>query len=79
MSDTDDESMFRRVPPPAFNDYEALAVYNAERSRGIVHRAEWIERMALIQEVFNGEQMDLFEKRRAVEHARNRRRRGWFV
>jgi hypothetical protein len=33
-----------------------LANYNAERARGIVHTAEWQERMRLEQDAFDREQ-----------------------
>ena len=35
--------------------YEQLAIYNAERSRGIVHTPEYDEAMAVIQERFDRE------------------------
>lgn len=33
--------------------FEALAMYNAERARGIVHTAEWDAKMAALQQEFN--------------------------
>jgi hypothetical protein len=41
----------RPVPMPA--RFEALAVYNAERARGIAHTAEWDARMAALQADFS--------------------------
>ena len=40
----------RRAPMPV--TFEPLAVYNAERSRGIVHTDEYRERMAKLQDDF---------------------------
>ena len=34
-----------------------LATYNGERARGIVHTAEWDERMAVEQRAFDDEQV----------------------
>ena len=34
-------------------EFEALARFNAERARGILHTPEWIEEMAIQQERFN--------------------------
>jgi hypothetical protein len=34
--------------------FEALAVYNAERARGLVHTAEYDLRMAVLQAEFDG-------------------------
>lgn len=34
--------------------FEALAVYNAERTRGLVHTAEYDQRMAVLQAEFDG-------------------------
>ena len=33
--------------------FSALAIYNAERSRGIVHTAEWIQKMEREQELYD--------------------------
>lgn len=66
---TADESMFRHTPPPALTDYGALAHYNAERARGIMHRPEWDARMAEIQAAFNAERLSGF--------VRVERRRWW--
>jgi len=30
-----------------------LANYNAERARGLVHTAEWMEKMAALQKLYN--------------------------
>ena len=79
---TDNRWQFTPVPPSLF-DYDALAVYNAERSRGIVHTPEWVARMAEIQDCFNAEQ--LRRHQREVEDAaltrreRRRKNRTWFV
>ena len=35
------------------SEFEALATYNGEIGRGIVHTAEWDERMRLLQERYN--------------------------
>ena len=43
--------MRRKSPMP--EEYEPLAVYNGERSRGIVHSAEYDAEMAALQEQFN--------------------------
>lgn len=47
---------WKRRLPPSIDDFETLGRYNAERSRGIVHDPEWVERMAQIQEHFDAEQ-----------------------
>lgn len=44
---------WRERVPPSLNDFDTLARYNAERSRGIVHDPEWVARMAEIQDHFN--------------------------
>lgn len=36
--------------------WNALATYNAERARGIVHTEEWKAKMVVEQEHFNAEQ-----------------------
>jgi hypothetical protein len=36
-------------------DISILAQYNAETSRGIQHREDWIQRMALLQQQFDAE------------------------
>lgn len=38
---------------PMPSRFEVLAVYNAERARGIVHTAEWDDRMAALQAEFD--------------------------
>jgi hypothetical protein len=43
------EALRRRNEPYEFN---ALAIYNSERARGIVHTPEWDEKMRLEQERF---------------------------
>jgi hypothetical protein len=40
----------------AILEAEILAVYNAERARGIVHTAEWDDRMAELQAEFDQRQ-----------------------
>jgi hypothetical protein len=35
----------QQIPSP----YDQLALYNAERARGIVHTPKWDERMAVLQ------------------------------
>jgi hypothetical protein len=48
------QRMMRRIrlgPMPA--EFETLAVYNAERARGIVHTAEWDAAMVALQCRFN--------------------------
>lgn len=35
------------------NKFNALAAYNAEKSRGIVHNEEYCQRMAVLQAEFN--------------------------
>jgi hypothetical protein len=40
-------------PPPALPNIDALATYNAEKARGIVHTREWDLRMAELQLYFN--------------------------
>jgi hypothetical protein len=41
--------MAKKQPQQMSSAYEALALYNAERGRGIVHTQEWDERMAVLQ------------------------------
>ena len=36
-------------------DYEDLAVYNAERLRGVLHDPKWIDHMAEAQKRYNEE------------------------
>jgi hypothetical protein len=43
--------MRRKSPMP--EEFEPLAVYNAERGRGIVHTAEYDAAMAALQEQFD--------------------------
>lgn len=52
--------------------YAKLAVYNAERNRGIVHTPEWDERMAKIQARFDRETAD-GARMQAEDHANHRR------
>ena len=52
--------------PPALTDTNALAQYNAERARGIVHHPEWVDRMAELQAFFNAT-----EAKRLVEEINN--------
>jgi hypothetical protein len=47
------DNYWRDFPPPALTDFDALARYNAERSRGIQHHPAWVARMAEVQEHFN--------------------------
>jgi hypothetical protein len=37
---------------------DALAIYNSERSRGIVHTREWVLQMAELQQQFDSEQLE---------------------
>lgn len=37
------------------NDLTELAIYNAEKARGLMHTEPWRERMAQFQEEFNRE------------------------
>lgn len=37
-------------------DINTLAIYNAEKARGILHTPEWVEKMALLQQQFNDHQ-----------------------
>ena len=37
-------------------EFEALATYNSEKARGIVHTPEWVEKMKHEQERFNQQQ-----------------------
>lgn len=37
-------------------EFDALAKFNSEVARGIVHTPEWVEKMRLEQERFNAEQ-----------------------
>jgi hypothetical protein len=41
----------RREPMPG--PFEALAQYNSERARGLLHTPEWDERMAALQAEFD--------------------------
>jgi hypothetical protein len=43
----------RRVAVPWREEVEALAVFNAERARGLVHSPEYIERMAQAQSEYD--------------------------
>jgi hypothetical protein len=45
--------LFRRAPAPEPYEFAALATYNAELSRGIVHTPEWDARMAAEQARFD--------------------------
>ena len=65
---------WRDFPPPSLGDFQALAVYNAERSRGIVHAPEWVARMVEVQEYFNHVQTAGLA---TAEFMRNPRRRWW--
>lgn len=65
----------RRVPPHLF-DYDALARYNSERARGIMHDQEWVQRMALIQSNFDREMTA--RATAAYLEARKPARRRWF-
>lgn len=53
--------------------YEALAVYNAERARGIVHTPQWDATMAALQAEFNQRQLlsDEDQIRDAMAEAHN--------
>lgn len=44
--------LFRRYDPAEY-EFWALATYNAERARGIVHTPEWTAAMAREQERFD--------------------------
>lgn len=39
--------------PPSIDDTNALARYNAERARGIMHHPAWVVRMEQLQKYFD--------------------------
>ena len=59
--------------PPALTNTEALARYNSERARGIMHDPEWVAYMAEMQAFFNAG----MERRVIDEVDRAPRRRWW--
>lgn len=62
------------APPPSFDDYDALARYNAERARGIVHDPQWVARMAQIQASFDAL---MIARGIAAVEAGDRKKRWW--
>jgi len=46
------------------DSFETLAVYNAERARGIVHTPEWDARMAALQVKFDEQVQDTLQQYR---------------
>jgi hypothetical protein len=47
-------------------EFSALANYNAEVARGIMHTQAWVEKMRLEQERFNAQQRERAEREGAV-------------
>jgi hypothetical protein len=50
---------FQRKPFEVY-EFAALATYNSERARGIVHTPEWVARMVTEQERFGKQQRELY-------------------
>jgi hypothetical protein len=46
-------------------DFHALATYNAERGRGLIHTRKWEKEMEILQERFN-KYMDEAKKEKSV-------------
>lgn len=61
--------------PPSIGDFDALARYNAERGRGLVHHPAWDARMSEIQDYFNRVMLD--RQTRALDEIPTKRRRWW--
>lgn len=45
-----------------WEELQQLSIFNAEVSRGIVHRDDWIRKMMRLQERFNLEQKEELER-----------------
>ena len=60
------------LDPSYVHRWDKLAVYNAERDRGIVHTPEWDERMAKAQAAFDREVAEEAQYA-ASDHTRDRR------